>query len=155
MHFEHLKHLTIAGGLTEQHEMDNIGYVSVDCEKHLGSQHADYSARWNIYGEIPTSRISKETDNWLDFTVEQTQQKEAGFQKSSINQGLKKSAIPQNKSQFFSVNQLLLVLLSYLFKKCTREIQKQRNSNLCQLLIWRREFYQLKGWVQNHAKWRS
>ena len=79
---------------------------------------------------IPTSRITKETDNWLGFTVEQTQQKEAGFQKFSINQGLKKTRHSQNKSQFFSVNQLLLVLLSYLLKKCTLEIQKQRNSNL-------------------------
>ena len=49
---------------------------------------------------IPTSRIAKETDNWLGFTVEQTQQKEAGFQKFSINQGLEKRGIHKTSRSF-------------------------------------------------------
>ena len=47
-------------------------------------------AQWNIYNEVLTSRVPKETDNWFGFTVKQTQQGETGFQKFSINQGLKK-----------------------------------------------------------------
>lgn len=87
--------------------------------------------QWN-----PDFRTSKETDNWFGFTVKQTQQRETGFQTFLLIEGFKKRGIPQNKSPFFSVNWLLLVLLSYLLKKYTLEIQKRTRSNLFNLLIW-------------------